>query len=82
MRRAIIGVGALALLLRPGQIEVRLARQQIEPMAECFLVAADEGVNVVGRQVAIANEQPENLDVALRRIDGDGAAVAADHRVA
>ena len=65
---AIVGVGALALLVRPGEVQVRLARKEIEPMAEGLLIAADKGVNVVAGQIAEANEQLENLDVALGRV--------------
>ena len=79
---AIIGVGALPLLLRPGQVQVWLAREEIEPMAQSLLIAADEGVNVIARQVAKADEQLEDLDVAFGRIDGERRAVAIHDRIA
>jgi len=74
----IVGVGVLPLLVRPRQVEVGFSGQQVQPAAKGFLIAAHKRMDVVARQIAKANQQPENLDVAFSRIDGDGLSVTAD----
>ena len=63
---AAIGAGIGALLLRPRDVAVRLAREEREAVDEVIETAAGQGLEIVGRQVAIARERQENaLDVAL-----------------
>ena len=55
----------VTLLQRPRQIQVGLARKEIEPVAQRLLITADEGVNIIARQEAETIEQREDFNVAL-----------------
>ena len=78
---AIVRVRALALLMGSRQIQVRLARQEIQPVAQSFQTTTDKRVNVIGRQIAEAHEEFEDFDITLGRVDGDCGAIAANDRI-
>src|SRR5579864_6986020 len=75
---AIVGIRGFALLMRPREKKIWLARKKIKSAAKRFLAAADKSVNVVARQVTVADEEFECLDVAVGRVDDDGAAGVGD----
>ena len=79
---AIISIGTLALLVRTGEIQVRLAREQIQAMAERLFAAADKRVNVIAGKIAEANEQLEYVDVSVSRPRHHGGATTADDGIA
>jgi hypothetical protein len=63
---AAIGIGVGALLLRPGDIGVRLPCEQRQAIDEVVEAAAAECLQVIRRQIAVASKRSENaLDVTL-----------------
>lgn len=69
-----LGRASVDSVLVPGlaarEIAMRLAREPTEALRDPQLIAADEGVNPVGRQVVetvLRIEQAENVEVARRK---------------
>ena len=76
--RPVIGARAFALLVRPRKVEVGLAREEIETARQRLRVAANKGVNVIARQVAVPSEQLEYLYIALGRVRDNGFPLVDD----
>ena len=54
---AAVGVGVGALLRRPIEEQVRLARENVEPVDQVFEVSTDKRMDVIRGQVAVARER-------------------------
>ena len=79
--RPVVGARALTLLVRPGEVKIGLAGEEIEPPRERLRIAANKGVYVIARQVPIPGEESEYLYIAFGRAR-DGCLAIVDNRLA
>jgi hypothetical protein len=71
-----ICAGALTLLKGTIEEEIRTTAKKVQSVCEVSEISTDQGVDVVSRQVAVAGQKCEHLDVALGELNDGWMPVA------